>query len=484
MAIEVGRLLAGLSDCRLAGDPALLVDALTADSRNVRPGSLFVAMRGSATDGHAYIDAAVKAGATAIVSERAVAVPPKVALAIVPDSRVAASRVAAAFYGEPSRALRVVGITGTNGKTTTAYLAAAVLEAGGFPCAVIGTLGTRFRERATALANTTPLALELQEELARLRDAGAHAVAMEVSSHALALARVDDVDFAVAAFTNLTRDHLDFHETMEAYAAAKRRLFDLAPAAVINLDDPYGRAWAGELRERGQTLVTYSAAGDASADLVANDVSMRAVGTTFSAAGVRVELALPGRFNIANALAALGIARASGIALDVAAAALAGVRSVPGRMERIAAGGIEAIVDYAHTPDALANVLRAARETTQGRLFVVFGAGGDRDAGKRPQMGAVARELADVTIVTSDNPRSEDPLAIARAVAGGAGAEIVLDRARAIATAIARAQPGDTVVVAGKGHETYQIAGGEKRHFDDREAVRAAFEARAGAPAS
>ena len=483
MAIEVGRLLAGLRHYRLAGSAALLVDALSADSRRVRPNTLFVALRGTATDGHAYIDAAVAAGATAIVSEREVDVPPNVALAIVPDSRVAASHIAAAFYGEPSRAMRVAGITGTNGKTTTAHLVAAVFEAAGLPCAVLGTLGTRFRDHVSALDNTTPLALELHAELARLRDAGARAVAMEVSSHALALARVNDVAFATAAFTNLTRDHLDFHVTMDAYAASKRRLFDLAPLAVLNADDPYGRLWARELRDLGRTVVTYSAAGEADADLVARDLTMRPEGTRLRVDGVWIDLALPGRFNVANALAALGIARVSGIALEHAATALANVRSVPGRMERIGGGGIEAIVDYAHTPDALANVLRAARETTRGRLFVVFGAGGDRDHGKRPQMGTVARQLADVAIVTSDNPRSEDPLTIARAVAGP-GAEIIVDRTAAIAAAIERAQPGDTVVVAGKGHETYQIVGSERRHFDDREVVRAALDARAGAAAS
>jgi UDP-N-acetylmuramoyl-L-alanyl-D-glutamate--2,6-diaminopimelate ligase len=311
--------------------------------------------------------------------------------------------------------------------------------------------------------------------LAAQRDAGARAVAMEVSSHALALGRVDDVRFRVAALTNITRDHLDFHGTMERYVAAKRRLFDLAPAAVLNVDDPAGAAWARELPD----AITYAI--DADAELRATDLKLSGEGSTFRVGAHAVTINLPGRFNVRNALAVFGIARALGIDDETIVRGLAATHAVPGRMERIGAFGIEAIVDYAHTPDALENVLRAARETTKRRLIVVFGCGGDRDPGKRAEMGAIATRLADRVIVTSDNPRSEDPLMIARAIVNGWDAQIELDRRSAIRRAIGDAHAGDTIVVAGKGHETYQIVGTESRPFDDRDEVRNAFRARAEA---
>jgi UDP-N-acetylmuramoyl-L-alanyl-D-glutamate--2,6-diaminopimelate ligase len=337
---------------------------------------------------------------------------------------------------------------------------------------VIGTLGGSFGDRRWPLENTTPLALDLHRILAEMRDAGARAVAMEVSSHALALGRVDDVAFDVAALTNITRDHLDFHGTLARYVAAKRRLFDLAPRAVLNVDDESGRAFAETL----PGAITYAIERDAA--LRATNLALAGDGSSFDAGNLHVEIALPGRFNVANALAAIGLTRAVGIGDDAIRTGLAAVRAVPGRMERFAAFGVEAIVDYAHTPDALANVLRAARETTRGRLVVVFGCGGDRDAGKRAEMGRIAAGAADRVIVTSDNPRGEDPLAIARAVAGDIDAEVELDRRAAIRLAISEARAGDTVVVAGKGHETYQIVGAERLPFDDRDEVRDAFRMR------
>jgi UDP-N-acetylmuramoyl-L-alanyl-D-glutamate--2,6-diaminopimelate ligase len=473
MMRELRPLLDALDAPRVIGALPPAIAAITADSRAVQPGDAFVALRGERVDGHAYVSDALARGAALLVVEQPVDA--AVAQVVVRDTRAASSRLADAYYGQPSRSLAVFGVTGTNGKTTTTALVRGIAEAAGVPCGVIGTLGGAFGERTWPLENTTPLALDLHRMLAEMRDAGARAIAMEVSSHALALGRVDDVFFAAAALTNVSRDHLDFHRTFEAYVAAKRRLFDLAALAVLNADDPYGRAFADEL----PAALTYAI--ERPAHLRATSLVLAGEGTRFEAGGMQLEIALPGRFNVANALAAIGLVRVAGIDGDAIVRGLAAVRAVPGRMERIGALGINAIVDYAHTPDALDNVLRAARETTRGRLIVVFGCGGDRDPGKRPEMGRVAAAAADTVIVTSDNPRSEDPAAIAAAVAGDIVAEVILDRRAAIRHAIDEARPGDTVVVAGKGHETYQIVGAQRLPFDDRAEVREAFAARAGA---
>jgi UDP-N-acetylmuramoyl-L-alanyl-D-glutamate--2,6-diaminopimelate ligase len=489
---ETSRLVAALPGARVAGSLPPSVDAIATDSRAVKPGTLFIALRGTRTDGHAHLADALARGASVIVVEDATSSPRAnvtlslskgesasrhdAAIVTVPDTRLAASALADAFFDHPSRDLTVVGVTGTNGKTTTTHLIRDVLESAGIPCGVIGTLGGAFRDHRWPLSNTTPLALELHGLLAAQRDAGAKAVAMEVSSHALALRRVDHVRFAAAALTNVTRDHLDFHGTLERYVAAKRRLFDLAPHAILNADDPSGAAFARE--PAAGSVITYAL--DTDATLRATDVTLDGEGSTFRVDGAQVRIALPGRFNVRNALAAYGVGRALGIDDAAIVRGLAATRAVPGRMERFGAFGIHAIVDYAHTPDALENVLRAARETTKGSLIVVFGCGGDRDPGKRAQMGEIAARLADRVIVTSDNPRSEDPLAIAREVANGfTRTEIELDRRRAIRRAIDEAQAGDTVVVAGKGHEPYQIVGTETRPFDDRDEVRIAFSKRA-----
>ncbi len=464
------QLVASLDAARVVGALPPSVDTLETDSRAVRPGSLFVALRGAHVDAHGFVPAALASGAAAVVVERELAVDgPQI---IVPDTRAAISRLADVFFEHPSQALRIVGVTGTNGKTTTVHLIEAICAAAGSPCAIVGTLGATFAGRSWPLGNTTPPAPELHALLAARRDAGAAAVAMEVSSHALALGRVDDVRFAVAAFTNLTRDHLDFHGSLAEYAGVKRRLLAMAPASAINVDDPVGAGFARDFPH----ALTYAI--DAPARVRAQDVRLEADGSRFRVDGAAVALPLRGRFNVYNALAAFAAARALGIPDATIVRALSTAGAVPGRMERIAALGIEAIVDYAHTPDALENVLRAARESTRGKLTVVFGCGGDRDAGKRAPMGEIAARLADRAIVTSDNPRSEDPAVIARAVAGPGTAEIVLDRRTAIRRAIAEAAAGDTVVVAGKGHETYQIVGDRVLAFDDREEVRAAFTAR------
>lgn len=484
----LSRLLAALDDPvrpRGIGDP--IVRGISHDTRTLAAGDLYVALPGARSDGARFIAEAVARGAAAVLTDGADPAGPiaGVPVVVVADVRRALSRVASVWFAEPSRALTVLGVTGTNGKTTTSELLRAIFDAAGRPCARIGTLGVAYGGRERPLANTTPLALELQGLLAEARDARMEAVAMEVSSHALAQSRVADVRFACAVFTNLTRDHLDYHETTEAYAAAKRRLFDLAPIAVLDVDDAYGRRWADELRAAGRRVLT--CALDREADVRAEELRLAADGSTFVANGTVVRLALPGRFNVRNALAALAAAQACGIAPAVAVAGLAAVHGVPGRMEAFAADGVGVFVDYAHTPDALANVLRAVRELTAGAVVVVFGCGGDRDAGKRPQMGAIASRLADRVVVTSDNSRGEDPGAIAHeilaGVARGTVAILELDRRAAIRDAIAGARPGDAVVVAGKGHEATQSARGVETPFDDRVEVRAALAARAGATA-
>lgn len=465
--------LAGSARC--IGPAERAVSSLTIDSRAVSHGTLFVALRGERTDGHRFVQQAVERGAVAVVVEEAVQVEGDASVIVVPDSARAASQLADTFYGRPSQTLAVAGVTGTNGKTTTTHMIAAMLDAGGVPCGVIGTVGARFGDRTWPLSNTTPLAPELHALLAQMRDAGAKAVAMEVSSHALALGRVSDVRFAAAGLTNITRDHLDFHQTFEAYVAAKRRLFDAAPHAVLNADDPSGKRWSGELRGR-KSVTTYGIRERA--DIHPEHIDFHAAGSTFTLDGMQFEVRLPGRFNVENALCAIGIARALGIDDEQNARGLRSLERVPGRMEHVRGAGIDAIVDYAHTPDALENVLRTARDLTSKRVIAVFGCGGDRDRGKRPQMGEIAARFADRSYVTSDNPRTEDPQAIVEQIVAGMGSSdtrIIVDRAAAIQTAIDDARPGDVVVIAGKGHENYQIIGAQTLPFDDVEVARAAL---------
>ncbi len=442
---------------------------------------MFIALRGEQTDGHRFIAQAVERGATAVVMEELCDVPAHVTSIVVPDTARALSQLADAFYGEPSRDLTVVGITGTNGKTTTSQMAAAILTQAGLPCGTIGTIGARLGDREWSLANTTPLAPQLHELLAQMRDLGAKGVAMEVSSHALALQRVADVRFRVGALTNVTRDHLDFHKSFDAYAAAKRKLFDMAQHCVFNADDEMGDRWAREVRMR-KPVLTYAL--HSAADLRPEHLHIRADGSSFDLGGQRFDVRIPGRFNVANALCAIGIARQLDIADVHAARGLAALERVAGRMEHVRGGGVDVIVDYAHTPDALENVLRTLRETASRRLIVVFGCGGDRDRGKRPQMGAVAARYADFTYVTSDNPRTENPQSIIDEILPGVGTAphaAQVDRRAAIQAAIEGAHEGDVVVIAGKGHETYQIVGSEVLPFDDLAVAREALVQREGA---
>ncbi|MDQ4040585.1 MAG: UDP-N-acetylmuramoyl-L-alanyl-D-glutamate--2,6-diaminopimelate ligase [Actinomycetota bacterium] len=460
------------------GPPGVEVTALAYDSREVGPGTLFFCVAGFTRDGHEYAMEAVDRGAAALVVDRPLGLGvPEIE---VEDVRAAMAPAAARFRGDPTSRLRVVGITGTNGKTTTAWLVRHLLEAAGTQTGLLGTVVSAIGGREEPVVRTTPEAIDLQTTFARMEAAGDRAAAMEVSSHALELHRADAIHWAAAVFTNLTQDHLDFHGTMEEYFAAKRKLFEAGPAAaVVNVDDPYGRRLAADF----PGAVTYGM--DAPADWRARDAETALTGSRFAvdspAGELEVRAPLPGRFNVLNALAALAAVSALGVDAHAAARALAEFTAVPGRFQPVDEGQEFAVlVDYAHTPDSLENVLAAARELTEGRVVVVFGAGGDRDRGKRPLMGAIATRLADLAIVTSDNPRSEDPAAIVAEILRGAGpsAEAILDRRAAIHRAVEAAEPGDVVVVAGKGHEQGQeFADGRKLPFDDvgvaREALRA-----------
>jgi UDP-N-acetylmuramoyl-L-alanyl-D-glutamate--2,6-diaminopimelate ligase len=457
------------------GDPDVEISNLVYDSRKAGPGALFFCVVGEKRDGHEFAARVVEAGAVALVVERELAI--AVPQVVVPSARAAMAPLAARFYGDPTAELRVVGVTGTNGKTTTAFLVRAILEAAGIRTGLLGTVKQVVGGAEEEVERTTPEAIDLQATCRRMLDAGDRACAMEVSSHALALHRADAIRFEAALFTNLTQDHLDFHADMEDYFLAKRRLFEGGPGtAIVNVDDEYGARLAGEF-----ACVTFSAEGG-EADYAARDVSFDAGGAKFTVCSdegeTKVRTGLPGHFNVANALGAFAVARALGVDAAIAAAGLAGAGRVPGRFEPIDEGqGFAVLVDYAHTPDSLENALRAARRLTAGRLISVFGAGGDRDRDKRPKMGQAGAELSDLAVITSDNPRSEVPEAIVAEVAAGAGGadelEVVVDRRAAIALALGRAEPGDTVVIAGKGHEQGQeFEDGRKVPFDDREVAR------------
>jgi UDP-N-acetylmuramoyl-L-alanyl-D-glutamate--2,6-diaminopimelate ligase len=464
------------------GAPEVEISSLAYSSQSVTPGALFFCVPGFRADGHDFAPTAVERGAVALVCQRPLGL--GVPEALVPDVRAAMGPAAARFYGDPTAELDVVGITGTNGKTTTAFLVRHLLEADGRSCGLLGTVKRVVGGVEEEVERTTPEAIDLQATFRRMIDGGDRACAMEVSSHALELGRVGGIRFACRVFTNLTQDHLDFHVTMDAYFEAKRRLFRESGIAVVNLDDEYGRRIAGEIE-----CVTFAV--DHEADYRARDVEFDLMGSRFTcqtpAGTLELESPLPGVFNVENVLAAVAVARS----LDVPGArieqALPEFGRVPGRFEPVNEGQeFGVLVDYAHTPDSLENVLRAAREVTRGRLHVVFGAGGDRDRGKRPLMGAAARRLADRVLVTSDNPRNEAPEAIIDQVMEGAGpdAEREVDRRRAIARAVETAERGDVVVIAGKGHEQGQeFENGRKEPFDDVAVARDALRARLGARA-
>ena len=502
--MKLRELLENQPDVEIHGNADIMVSFLTCDSRAVKPGALFFALRGAQADGHRYIGQAVAAGAVAVVLEDAAFAPDGVPWGKVSDGRSAMGKMAAQFNGNPTEVKPLIGITGTNGKTTTTYLIEAIMAAADKPAAVLGTISYRFGTITIPASHTTPESTELQTAFRQLAEVGAQAYVMEVSSHALEQKRVDGCHFDIGIFSNLTRDHLDYHGTMEQYLEAKGRLFTelLRPSqekprrrAVVNMDDPYG---AEIVRRSACPVVTFGIQGQCDVRPVNVVSSLHGISATMitSAGTFACESRLLGRFNLSNILAAV----AAGVALEVPLAAIKqGIENhsaVPGRMERVENRcGVTCLVDYAHTGDALENVLVTLKEIATGRIITLFGCGGDRDNGKRPIMGRTAAYLSDLAIVTSDNPRTEDPSTILTQIKAGIvplglreyrkdeltdglsekGFILEENRRAAIKLAISIACPGDIVLLAGKGHEDYQIVGTTKHHFDDREEAAAAF---------
>jgi UDP-N-acetylmuramoyl-L-alanyl-D-glutamate--2,6-diaminopimelate ligase len=484
----VSELIDHLREVKTNGPLTAEISRIVCDSRQAGPDTLFCALRGTKYDGTRFIDDAIAAGCRAILCD----LKPSdagVAWITAANPRRAMAEAAAALAVWPSADLRVAGVTGTNGKTTIAFLTRYLMEASKGRAGMIGTVTVHDGLAATPATHTTPESIELQQLLCQMRDNGCYGVAMEVSSHALAQYRTDQIHFDAAVFTNLTQDHLDYHQTMEAYFAAKVRLFEQVanyngpkkPVAIVNIDDPYGRRIVQRLEGTGVKVVRYGVG--VMADLRASEIRFDLHGTTcqLEASGRQFLLRLPliGRFNVYNALAALGAAQACGLNLREAIHNLANAPQVPGRMESVGdTKAFRVFVDYAHTPDALENALRTVKELRPRRLIVVFGCGGDRDETKRPKMGAIADELADFTVLTSDNPRSENPEDIIADIRRGIGSErlaVQVDRADAIYAAIDAARPGDIVLIAGKGHETTQTFADRVEPFDDRLVARQAM---------
>ena len=486
--MRLAELLAGWDGLTVSGPTDVEIAGIQHDSRTVKPGDLFVAIRGFRHDGGSFIPQAVARGASAVMVERepaGLAIPAAVTLIQVPDARLGLALAAGRFFGHPSRGLRLIGVTGTNGKTTTTYLVEAILADAGRRMGLLGTIQYRCGDVTFAGERTTPESSDLQSLLARMRALGAWGAVMEVSSHSLALERVAGCEFDVGIFTNLTQDHLDFHGTMQEYAAAKARLFRRLgtdrtkpgeAGAVLNAEDAWAPVVAAGTRAR---VIRYALEGEADLQVRASEFTLAGIRATVDSPWGRWEVASPlvGRHNLANILGAAGACLHLGLDRDSVARGVTALRAVPGRFEKVEAGQpFGVVVDYAHTPDALERTLQTARRFAAGRLIAVFGCGGDRDRGKRPIMGEAAARLADVVVVTSDNPRSEDPQAIlaeievgvARAGAGSAKHVTIAERREAIAEALRRARPGDLVVIAGKGHETYQILRDRTIPFDDR----------------
>jgi len=485
-------LLIGLPEAQVRGDDQTEITAIAYDSREVSHGTAFVCIRGQVRDGHEFIPQALERGASVILADNEEALrglPPQVTGVLLPDTRVGLALLACEFYSHPSREMILVGVTGTNGKTTTSHLIAELLrEAGYKSVGIIGTLGASNERAVFDTGRTTPESLDLQRLLADFLDGGSEAVVMEVSSHALSLQRVAGCAFDAGVFTNLTQDHLDFHGDMEEYFQSKAKLFDEVAryseqfksfGAVLNVDDRYGRRLRDEVC-RDALYITYGIENEA--HVMADAVHLTPLGSSLvvrnSNGNIHLDLSLTGRFNVYNALAAVGFGFLKEMPPTDIQAALQRAAAPEGRMEMIDCGqDFYVAVDYAHTPDGLKNVMSTVREFTPGRLITVFGCGGDRDRGKRPQMGAIAASFSDLCVITSDNPRTEDPAKIIEDILAGTrqgNAECVVeaDRRTAIEAALSKAQRGDFVLVAGKGHETYQIFKDRTVHFDDREVVR------------
>ena len=480
--MQLKQLLVNVNPTQVHAPLDLEISAVCYDSRKAEPGCLFVAISGFAADGMAYIPAAVAAGAAAVVCER---VPETdVPYILVENARSALAYLSDTWFGHPTGELKVIGVTGTNGKTTVTYLIKSILEqTENTRVGLIGTIQNMIGDQVLETERTTPESYELQKLFRSMADAGCGYAVMEVSSHALSLGRVDGVDFAVGVFTNLTEDHLDFHKTMEAYGDAKAELFARCPVSVLNRDDP---AWTKMRDHAAGTVYTYSTLDDR-ADLVAKNIRLKSSKVEMEAVIgndiCRLDLGIPGQFSVYNALSAVMTVMALGIDLHQAAAALHNAKGVKGRAEVVPTPGCDftILIDYAHTPDGLENVLRCVKGFAKGRTVVLFGCGGDRDPIKRPIMGAIAAQIADYVVVTSDNPRTEEPGEIIRQILEGmkdtkTPYTVIENRREAIAWVMDHALPDDVIVLAGKGHETYQILGHEKTHLDEREEVAAHLE--------
>lgn len=479
----------------VSGETDLEIKSVAVDSRKVVPGGLFVALVGSKQDGRRYISEAIERGAAVVVAEGGASTlgsevgkdDRPLTYIQVNDARRALAHLASYFYGNPTDGLHLIGVTGTNGKTTTTFLTQALLRTAGFKTGLIGTVRFDLGETVRAATHTTPGALELQSLFAEMRKAGTTHVVMEVSSHALDQGRVEGCWFDAAIFTNLTQDHLDYHGTLEAYFAAKRKLFDQTGMTLVNLDDPWGRrirdqipgrCWGYGIAERGEFYPK------------AMEIGPKGIKMTVQSPLGEMEIQSPlvGRYNVYNLLAAIGAGAALGLSRESIVSGVAAMTGVPGRFEKVDAGQpYLVIVDYAHTEDALDRLLQAVADLHPNRIITIFGCGGDRDRGKRPKMGAVSARLSDITVLTSDNPRSEPPLTIIQEIEAGlrsadpsADYQVLPNRREAIDRAIDLAEEGDAVVIAGKGHEDYQIIGAERLPFDDREVARAALERKHG----
>ena len=479
--MKLRELLAGLAIQEVSADLELDIASVAYDSRKVTPGSLFVAVTGFASDGNRFIPMAMEKGAAVVVTAKKPEL--DVPYVLVESDRMALAVIGCNFYGHPAKRMKLIGITGTNGKTSSTLLLKHILEKVlGTKVGLIGTMANMVGGETIPTERTTPESFELQGLFAKMRDAGCTHVVMEVSSHAIALERIGGVRFDVAAFTNLTEDHLDFHKTMDAYCATKAELFRRCGVGVINADDSCAKEM---LAAAACPVLTTSVAGQGG--LTAKDLSLESDGITFTACyrgeEVPVRLGIPGRFTVYNALTVLGVALELGISLEAAAGALADAPGVKGRVEVVPTPGTDytVLIDYAHTPDGLENVLSSVRGYCRGRLVAVFGCGGDRDPIKRPIMGEIGARLADIAVITSDNPRTEDPEKIIADIVPGAEKtgkkfHVVADRRKAIRYAMSIAEKDDIIVLAGKGHETYQEINGIKHHLDEREEVAAALE--------
>ena len=476
-------LLKDIPTVGMTADPMTQLGGVSYDSRSTRPGDLFVAIVGTVSDGHRFIPAAAEKGAKVVLCERRPEI--DIPYVLVKDSRYALAIASRNFFGDPAGQMKMIGVTGTNGKTTTTYLIKHILETkAGAKVGLIGTNCNMIGADVLPTERTTPESYELHKLFREMRDAGCTHVVMEVSSHSLVLERVAGIRFAVSVFTNLTQDHLDFHKTMEAYAEAKALLFRVSDRAVLNSDD----LWAAFMRERAECPVLCFAAADEKAELRAENMELEPDGVEFDAVmgevSAHIRLGIPGRFSVYNALGVLGACTSLGVPLSDCADALQSARGVKGRVETVPTDGDYTIlIDYSHTPDALENVLKTVRETARGRVVAVFGCGGDRDRTKRPIMGEIGTRLADFSIITSDNPRTEDPDAIIAEILAGVSAPpekyiAITDRKKAIEYAIVHHRPGDVIVLAGKGHETYQEVNHVKHHMDEREIVAEILERR------